>query len=96
MRRRTGSVATQEPSGAAWLPLHRELFAISLDPYTLREVGRGSLPVGVLVEDGASIVRRAEAQRVLTVTVRVRANEAARQVDVVKVNVEDLRGALGP
>jgi ribosomal protein L13E len=79
----------------ASVALRRELSSVSLDPYTLREIKRGFLPVGTLVEAATAVLQQAAARHIGIVTIRVRASQDSQQVDVVQVSVEALRAALG-
>lgn len=78
----------------SWFALRRELFSVSLDPYTLRETKRGFLPVGTLVESAMAVLHQAAARHIDIVTIRVRASHDAQQIDVVQVGVAALRDAL--
>src|SRR5436190_2991245 len=56
-----------QPASASCLALRREVFSVSLDPSTLIAMGRGFLPVGALVEAGASVVKQAMSMQLETV-----------------------------
>lgn len=83
-----------QPASASCLALRREVFSVSLDPATLRETRRGFLPVGALVEAGASVVQQAVSLHLESVAIRVRTPYSS-QVSVERVGVESLRNALG-
>jgi hypothetical protein len=85
---------SSQHASASCLALRREVFSVSLDPVTLREMRRGFLPVGALVEAGASVVKQAMSTHLETVAIRVR-TPSSSQVSVERVGVESLRNALG-
>jgi hypothetical protein len=78
----------------SWFALRRELYAVTLDPYTLHEIKRGVLPAGMLVDNPEMVLKSAEASGLDHVMVRVRANQDAHAIDVAQVGVAALREAL--
>jgi hypothetical protein len=65
-----------------------------LDPYTLREITRGFLPVGTLVEQLLTTLREAEAHGLDAVAVRTRPSEGAIRIGVARVATASLRDAV--
>jgi hypothetical protein len=84
----------QQPPADSWLPLRRELFSVTLDPQTYREIKRGLLPVGTLVENAPHILIRAVARKETTVEVWARANAQTEAASLEHVATAALRAAL--
>lgn len=72
--------------------LPRELFAVSLDPLTNREIKRGFLPVGTLIEDPHRVLADAVARGVEVVVVRSR--DQTGWTGIERVSVDSLRSVL--
>jgi hypothetical protein len=78
----------------SWFQLRRELYAVTLDPYTLHEIKRGFLPVGTLVEQPLTTLREADAHKLDAVAVRTRTSEDAVTIGVARVATASLREAV--
>lgn len=71
-----------------------DLFSVSLDPLTEREIRRGFLPIGALIEDAMDRLAGAEANGLESVTVHVRAEEGSEWFSLERVGTAALRSAL--
>ena len=77
-----------------WFPIRRELYAVTLDPYSLDELTRGFLPVGTLVEQPLTTLREADAHGLEAVAIRTRRNDHAVHIGVARVATASLRAAV--
>ena len=83
-----------KPPSDSWLPLRHELFSITIDPQTYREVRRGLLPAGTLVENAPHILIRAVARRETTVEIWARSYAQGASASLEHVSTAALRAAL--
>jgi hypothetical protein len=80
------------PHFATWLAIRRELFAVTLDPWTQTEIQRGYLAPGTLIENACAIL--AEAERVGRPAVIVHTRDGAGWTGTERVATASLRHAL--
>ena len=78
----------------SWFPLRREIYAVVLDPYDLRELRRGFLPAGTLIEQPLTTLREAELHGLDAVAVRMRTSAEALAIGVARVATASLRAAV--
>lgn len=67
---------------------------MSLDPLTEREIRRGFLPIGALIEDAMDRLADAEVSGQESVTIHVRAEEGSEWFSLERVGTAALRSAL--
>ncbi len=88
---RTASPPSTE-ADAQWVAIHSQLFSVSLDARTSREIRRGYLPAGTMVEHAKAALHDAERAGAQVVTVRTRNPQGWIGLD--SVGVRALRDAL--